>query len=124
MISKDKSTHQMKLSPAPFEMIKCGQKTIELRLYDEKRQRIKEGDTIVFFNTKTGESLGASVARLHRFDSFEMLYKSLPLLKCGYTEENVVAAAHSDMDQYYTPDEQKKHGVVGIELTLQNKKEP
>lgn len=40
--------HQMKLVDAPFELIRSGQKTIELRLNDEKRQIIKIGDFIVF----------------------------------------------------------------------------
>lgn len=49
------AVHPMKLNPAPFEMIKSGQKTVEFRLLDEKRQRIKEGDRIVFTNTVTGK---------------------------------------------------------------------
>lgn len=43
--------HTMKLRPNPFRMILCGEKTYELRLYDEKRQCIKIGDEIVFVNT-------------------------------------------------------------------------
>ena len=108
--------HEMKLHPSPFEMIKSGKKTIELRLFDEKRQQIKAGDKIVFTNTATGETLDATVAKMHRFDSFEELYRSLPLLKCGYTAEDVDDARPSDMEQYYSPEEQKKYGVVGIEL--------
>ena len=38
--------HTMQLNPVPFAMIKSGQKTIELCLYDEKRQKIAIGDTI------------------------------------------------------------------------------
>jgi ASC-1-like (ASCH) protein len=71
----------MKLRPAPFEMIKSGQKTIELRLYDEKRQLTKVGDEIIFTNIVTEEKLHVKVSNLHRFDSFEDLYKSLPLKK-------------------------------------------
>lgn len=110
--------HTMKLHKAPFEMIKNGTKTIELRLLDEKRQKIKEGDAIAFTNTANGEQLVAAVKRLHRFDSFEELYKALPLLQCGYTAEDVDAAHPSDMEQYYSAEEQKKYGVVGIELIL------
>lgn len=106
----------MKLTPSPFEMIRIGEKTIELRLFDEKRRQIKPGDRIVFTNTASGEILEKSVAKLHRFDSFEELYKSLPLLKCGYTTENVDKATPSDMEQYYSVEEQRKYGVVGIEL--------
>ena len=113
---KEPDMHNMKLQPAPFEKIKSGDKTIELRLFDEKRQQIKEGDTIVFTNTTTGETLTKTVLKLHRFDSFEELYKSLPLLQCGYTPENVGTAHPADMEQYYSAEEQKKYGVVGIEL--------
>ncbi len=40
--------HSMKLLPAPFEKIESGQKTIEIRLFDEKRQELQIGDTIEF----------------------------------------------------------------------------
>ena len=108
--------HNMKLHPSPFEMIKCRKKTIELRLYDEKRQRIKPGDEIIFTNTETGETLHTTVIRLHRFDSFEELYNALPLLECGYTVDDISKAHPSDMQQYYSVEEQKKYGVVGIEI--------
>ena len=108
----------MKLNPAPFEMIKSGQKTIELRLYDEKRQLVNIGDEIVFTNTFTGETLQTKVLKLHRFDSFADLYTSLPLLKCGYTSENVGRATPGDMEQYYSVDEQNKCGVIGIEIKV------
>ncbi len=84
-----KSIHNMKLAPGPFSMIKSGSKSIELRLYDEKRKQIRIGDTIIFTSTENGEQLKAVVIALHRFDSFDELYRSLPLLKCGYTEENI-----------------------------------
>ena len=109
-------THNMNLNPAPFEMIKSGEKTIELRLWDEKRQQIKEGDIITFTNTSNGEEMSAMVKKLHRFDNFDELYKTLPLLQCGYTAEDVDTAHPSDMEQYYSVEEQKKYGVVGIEL--------
>ena len=112
--------HEMKLNPTPFEMIKSGQKTIELRLYDEKRQQVKAGDTILFANTATGETLHTTVLKLHRFDSFNELYQSLSLLQCGYTSETVDKATPTDMEQYYSIEEQNQYGVVGIELELLN----
>ena len=110
--------HSMDLAPRPFSMIKNGKKTIELRLFDEKRQKIKVGDSIVFTETATGEKLSVKVEKLHRFDSFEELYRSLPLLECGYTEETVADARPSDMEGFYSPEKQKKYGVVGIEISL------
>ena len=39
--------HKMKLNENPFERIKNGTKTVEFRLYDEKRQQVKIGDKIL-----------------------------------------------------------------------------
>lgn len=113
-----KTFHEMKLHAVPFEKIKSGEKTIELRLFDEKRRQIKVGDVITFTNTSNREQMRVTVKELHRFDSFEELYNSLPLLQCGYTEEDIDKAHPSDMQQYYSPEEQEKYGVVGIELLL------
>ena len=44
--------HEMTLFPRPYASIASGQKTIELRLYDEKRQSIQIGDQIRFTNTE------------------------------------------------------------------------
>ena len=111
-----KATHEMKLHASPFEKIKSGVKNIELRLFDEKRQTIKTGDDIIFTNTLSGEKMCATVKKLHLFDSFGELYEKLPLLQCGYTTEDIDKAHPSDMEQYYSAEEQQKYGVVGIEL--------
>lgn len=118
LLSRKSKVHRMKLHPAPFEMIKSGEKTVELRLYDEKRREIKPGDGIVFSNVGTGEEISTTVVGLHRFDNFAELYRSLPLTRCGYDNENVKLADPSDMEEYYSADEQAKYGVVGIELRL------
>ncbi len=110
--------HKMKLNPQPFKMIKNGKKTIELRLLDEKRKQIEIGDRIIFTNAENGETITASVTALHRFDTFEELYENLPLLKCGYTLENVSKASFRDMEDYYPAEKQAQYGVVGIELCV------
>lgn len=114
----NETIHEMKLFPEPFEMIASGKKTIELRLNDEKRRRVKTGDSIVFTNTETGERLETRVTALHRFSSFAELYRALPLEKCGYTEEEALSADPADMDAYYSKEEQQKYGALGIELAL------
>lgn len=112
------SVHKMSLFSEPFEMIRSGKKTIELRLNDKKRQQIKTGDHIVFTNTETGEKMIAEVADLHRFPSFKELYQALPLLQCGYDESSIVNAKPEDMDMYYSRERQKKYGVLGIEIRM------
>ena len=51
------------------------------------------------------------------FDSFVELYKSLPLLECGYTDANINIASPYDMEKYYSKEEQQKYGVVGIKIS-------
>ena len=88
----------MKLNAPPFAMIASGEKTIELRLYDEKRRQISIGDTIRFSDiSDASRTLLTKVKELFVFDSFEALYKALPLTECGYTDETVRAASPEDM---------------------------
>lgn len=111
--------HHMKLQPSPFEKTKSGLKTYELRLLDPKRQSITPGDIIEFLNlANKRDKIRVRVIALHPFSNFAELYDALPLLKCGYTEDNVSDASPDDMEQYYSKDEQAKWGVVGIELEL------
>lgn len=110
--------HIMNLHASPFHMIKSGVKTIELRLYDEKRQKIKIGDTIRFCNTESSECLTVIVKELFLYDTFEELYQNLPLDKCGYTASDIDTAKPEDMLQYYPMDKQKQYGVVGIQVEL------
>lgn len=108
-------THFMKLNKEPFTAIETGEKTIELRLYDEKRKKLKEGDEIVFSCRDENRQLSAIVLRLHVFDDFKDLYAALPLDKCGYKGREG-SADYRDMYAYYSKEEIEKYGVVGIEL--------
>ena len=115
-------THNMQLQPVPFEMIRNGTKTIELRLYDEKRRKIQIGDTIVFVHAgNRAETLRVNVIDLFVFDSFAKLYDALPLLECGYTKDDIDTASPEDMDLYYSREEQQKYGVVGIKIRKEDR---
>lgn len=105
-------THYMNLHTQPFDMIASGAKTIELRLNDEKRQKIEVGDTIVFSCSE--RKLWVKVTALHQFPSFEELYRALPLGQCGYLPEELATASPKDMEAYYSPEQQAKYGVLGI----------
>lgn len=114
-----KVKHIMQLAPSPFNMIKDGTKTIELRLYDEKRRMIHEGDIIEFINTEgKHDLLDVRVKNIFRYDSFGELYNNLPLLACGYTQNDISTASPEDMNEYYSVEEQEKYGVVGIEVDV------
>ena len=72
--------HKMKLNESPFERIKNGTKTIEFRLYDEKRQQIKIGDQIEFSKLPDlQEKLLVDVIDLYKEDTFEYLFRKVYL---------------------------------------------
>lgn len=108
--------HKMKLRDKPFKSIKAGTKTIELRLYDEKRKLLNAGDVIEFTNIDTKEVIKVEILQLHRFNNFDDLYKHFNKVSMGY-EVNEVANP-SDMEEYYSKEEQQEYGVVGIEIKL------
>lgn len=111
-------THYMNLAPEPFEQIRSGVKTIELRLYDEKRQAVSAGDTIIFTNLADNHQISSKVLKLYIFDSFKELFNNLPLLKCGYTEQELDTASPDDMLAYYPKEKQERYKVVGMEIEL------
>ena len=108
--------HNMRLHNEPFELIKNGTKTIELRLNDEKRSIIKENDIILFENRKNAEIIKTKVIKLHKYDSFEELYKHFDKVSLGYNYNEEVS--YKDMEKYYSKEEQDKYGVLGIEIKL------
>jgi len=58
----------MKLDSEMFSRIKSGSKKIEIRLFDEKRQQISVGDTIIFTNTNnSAEQITVKVIDLTKF---------------------------------------------------------
>ena len=111
-------THYMNLAAEPFEQIRSGVKTIELRLYDEKRQAVSEGDTIIFTNISDNRQVKVRVLKLHIFNDFIELYSHLPLSQCGYTAQDSDTASPDDMLAYYPKEKQEKYKVVGIEIKL------
>ena len=97
--------HCMMLNSTPFELIRSGQKTVEMRLCDKKRSLIKIGDEIEFTNRENGEKLLTCVCNLRKFDSFKELYASYDKSALGYQGE---IASPQDMSQYYDAENIRK----------------
>lgn len=109
--------HKMKLYNEPYENIKSGIKTIELRLNDEKRQKIMPDDTIIFINTETHKRLAVRVKQKHYASSFEELFNEIKdSAKMGFVNNETPEDMVNGMRSYYSESEEKKYGVVGIEL--------
>ena len=105
--------HKMKLNESPFERIKNGTKTIEFRLYDEKRRKIKIGDKIEFSKLPDlREVILVDVIDLYREESFEKLFKKL------YTDEEEIKSKTKSMYNFYSPEKEKEYGVLGIKISL------
>lgn len=107
--------HHMHLTQKAFDQMDRGRKTLELRLWDEKRRQIRVGDVIRFENVEDEtDVLHMDVTELLRFPSFEELYRSVSLADCGYAAGET--ASPKDMDAFYTPEEQARWGVVAIRV--------
>jgi ASC-1-like (ASCH) protein len=108
------ATHIMKLSNEPFEKIANGQKTIESRLFDEKRQKINVGDTIKFSsNNDTEHTITTKVKALYHHDSFNDLFSDFPPQYFGgESKESLLKEIH----QFYSMEDEARFGVVGISI--------
>lgn len=105
--------HVMKLKESPFEEIKNGTKTVEFRLYDEKRQKIKIGDKIEFSKLPDlEEKLLVEVMDLYKEDSFENLFRKL------IDDEEEITRITKAIREFYSEEEENKYGVLGIKVSL------
>ena len=105
--------HKMKLNESPFERIKNGTKTIEFRLYDEKRQQVKIGDKIEFSKLPDlQEKLIVDVIDLYREDTFENLFRKL------YSDEEEIIQKTKLMHTIYSPEKEQQYGILGIKIKI------
>ena len=108
--------HVLKLQPKYFEYINNGTKRIELRLYDEKRQKINIGDTIIFQKEPELEiTMKVKVIGLLRYNTFQELFKDFNieiLADNSMTKPELLNV----LQEFYTPEKQKQYGVLGIRV--------
>lgn len=101
--------HTMTVKQPYFNMLRDGHKTIELRLYDSKRQQIRPGDKIQFVNGD--DQFMVKVTGMVRAENFKSLFNIIDVKKTGL-EENEKAI--NIMKEFYDDGAQAKFGVVGI----------
>ena len=109
-------THEMKLQPKYFDFIKNGSKRIELRLFDDKRKAILLGETIRFIKEPERiESIEVTVTGLLRYNTFKELLNDFSieiLADSSLSKEELL----NELETFYTKEEQKKYGVLGIKF--------
>lgn len=110
--------HEMKLQPEYYNFILNGTKRIEIRLFDEKRQQIKIGDTIKFLKEPDlNESFNVKVIGLLRYNTFEDMFKDFDisiLSDNSMTKEKLIDV----LEQFYPKEKQEQYGVLGIRIEL------
>lgn len=107
--------HIMHLKPEPFSRMKAGEKTIEYRLFDEKRKKITgEEDIIIFQNIETDEQIEAYVSEIIHAHNFSELRTKL--VNKGWIEFGDFCP--EKMREYYTADQIYKDGVVAIRISV------
>lgn len=110
------TTHQLKLATEPFNAIISGNKTIESRLYDTKRQKIQIGDRIIFTNRDNSEqTVTAEVVGLLRYATFRDLFSHNNPRKFGGDN---VEWLENQISEFYSIEDQKIYGVIGIEFRV------
>lgn len=112
-----KITHLMHLDKMPFELIKSGQKKVEMRLNDKKRKYIEKGDTIIFDNDDH-DVVKVTVVDRKVYKSFDELYDAYEdKTVLGYLATEV--ASPQDMLEYYTEDKIEEYGALALTIELQ-----
>ncbi|MEH7114298.1 ASCH domain-containing protein [Neobacillus niacini] len=108
--------HEMGLYSEYYQAIKDGKKTVEVRLNDEKRRKIKVGDTIEFIKVpEQNDTLQVKVTGLRTYDTFQDMYKDIPFkdFDCaGWSMKEMIDGTY----EIYTPEQEKEWGTLAITI--------
>ncbi len=103
-------THVLHLAVEPFNKIKNGQKTIEMRLFDEQKSKIKINDEIIFYHEEY--NIRCVVTDVKVYENFDELYSNNDKNLLGYSDDEI--ADPNDMLTYYPKERQDKYQVMAI----------
>lgn len=110
--------HEMNLLRDPFDRIAEGSKTVEMRLYDEKRQRIRVGDEIVFSCADLlNRPLRVRVVSIDVFEDFLALAEAFPSRALGFKGKTAADVA-AYMNGIYGEAAIRSCRTVGIGVKL------
>lgn len=106
--------HKLNVKEKYYNLLKSGSKTIELRLFDDKRKNIKIGDRIEFSNTSdANDKFISEVINLHSAEDFTKLCQKIDCKKAGFSSNAELITA---LEEFYSQSKQKEFGVIGIEI--------
>ena len=116
LISEVNMEHELKLQPRYYEYILNGTKDIEIRLYDEKRQKINIGDIIIFKKEpELNESFKVKVVGLLRYENFDSLFNDFTIDRLADRSMSK-SELLEELEKFYTKEKQKEYEVLGIRI--------
>lgn len=97
-----------------FELIKSGQKDIELRAYDEKRRKMKTGDKFLLYDAENpDQSIICEILNMHVAPDFESLFKKIDIKRSGFKD---MTELMDTITKFVSREELQREQVVGIEI--------
>ncbi|MFW6233653.1 MAG: ASCH domain-containing protein [Nanoarchaeota archaeon] len=94
-----------------FNNIKNKEKVIEIRLFDEKRRKIKQGHIIKVVSQENNKDyLFIKVIKLSKFNSFNELYDSF--------KDQIKDYEKDILSRVYSKEKEEKYGVLVIHFNL------
>lgn len=113
--------YKMGLQEKYFNMVQEDKKKIEIRLFDEKRRKIKVGDIIEFLKERERiEKIDTVVTDIKKYDNFEHALENLPINLITAEQKDIYL---KDLNHFYSKEVQKEYGVVAIEIEKVKKHE-
>lgn len=113
-----RAIYQMRLFKVHFEKIERGEKTVEMRLMDEKRQRIREGDLITFTcEEEPHRAVTVEVVGVRAFSDFSDLAACFGTRAVGFDGRDA-AFVGAYMKEIYGDDALRTYGAAAIEVHL------
>ncbi|ASZ16915.1 ASCH domain-containing protein [Bacillus cereus] len=109
--------YEMGLYNKPFQSIQSGKKVYEVRLYDKKRQLIKQGDHIVFTNLTTAATMAVKVTEIKRYKNFQAMYEQIDKKLLGCENDSLEEMLESTY-KIYTKEQEQKWGTVAIGIEV------
>lgn len=106
----------MGLYDRPFELVASGKKTVEVRLNDRKRRKLKIGDLITFNKlTNPLEDVTVRITDLTLFPTFKDMYQTIPQETMGSTESSLEDMLEKTY-AIYSPEKEQEWGTVAITI--------
>ncbi|MEG2342197.1 MAG: ASCH domain-containing protein [Bacilli bacterium] len=111
-------TYHMYISDDSFIKIINGTKKMELRLNNEDRSLIDQGDEIIFTDSKTGEIVKVFVVGTKIFRSYKELSHMIKEYKYDFEDKATRNSFCKTMKHFFYKNKDTSFGVIGINIKI------